>query len=109
MRTLARVAAAASLAVASLAVVPAQPAAADPVDDVVHLVYFLLCPDPEVDLCVFDPARVCPLLVTLAPVVDALPPTAVLLYIDPATGDTYAGGTAPDDKVQDCAPYDVEP
>ena len=108
MRTLARVAAAASLAAASLAVVPAQPAAADPVDDAVRLVLFVLCPAPEVDLCVVDPARVCPLLVTLAPTVDPLP-TADVVYIEPATGDTYLGGTTPDDKVQDCPPNDVQP
>jgi hypothetical protein len=50
-----------------------------------------------------DPV-LCPQLVALAPTVDGLP-TANVLYIDPATGDTYAGGTTQDDLVYDCPPY----
>ena len=47
---------------------------------------------------------VCPLLITLAPTVDSLP-TAAVLYIDPATGDTFVGGTTEADLFWDCPPY----
>ena len=51
-------------------------------------------------------ATLCPVLQTLAPTVDGLP-TSGLLYIDPASGDTYVGGTAPEDLSWDCPPYVV--
>jgi len=52
---------------------------------------------------VLDPA-VCAQLVAAATAVDALPAAGVL-YVDPATGDTYVGGTAPEDLTWDCPPY----
>ena len=49
----------------------------------------------------------CPLLITLAPIVDSLP-TSEVLYIDPATGDLFVGGhVSPDDLFWDCPPYYV--
>jgi hypothetical protein len=50
-----------------------------------------------------DPA-ICLVLTTIAPTVDGLP-TSGVLYIDPATGDTYVGGTTPADLFWDCPPY----
>jgi hypothetical protein len=50
-----------------------------------------------------DPAT-CAALAAAAPTVDGLP-SAGFLYVDPATGDTYAGGTTPADLLWDCPPY----
>lgn len=47
---------------------------------------------------------VCAALIAAAPAVDSLP-TAGVLYVDPVTGDTYAGGTTPYDLIWDCPPY----
>jgi hypothetical protein len=52
---------------------------------------------------VLDPP-LCAQLMALAPAVDALP-TGGVLHIDPATGDTYLGGTTPADLIWDCPPY----
>jgi hypothetical protein len=54
-----------------------------------------------------DPA-LCALLVSIAPVVDGVF-NPNFLYIDPATGDTYAGGTTPAHRIQDCPPYESDP
>jgi hypothetical protein len=48
----------------------------------------------------------CGVLKTLAPTVDSLP-TSSVLYIDPASGDTYVGGTGPSALFWDCPPYVV--
>lgn len=50
-----------------------------------------------------DPV-VCPHLVAVAPAVNDLP-TNTVLYVDPATGDTYVGGTTADALFWDCPPY----
>jgi hypothetical protein len=50
-----------------------------------------------------DPA-VCAALAAAAPTVNGLP-SADVLYVDPDTGDTYAGGTTPDHLFWDCPPY----
>jgi len=49
----------------------------------------------------------CSVLITAAPTVDSLP-TAGVIYIDPATGDTYVGGTGPSALFWDCPPYVVD-
>lgn len=46
----------------------------------------------------------CAELVAAAPAVDGLP-SADYVYVDPATGDTYAGGRTSDWIVWDCPPY----
>jgi hypothetical protein len=50
-----------------------------------------------------DPTT-CAALAATAPTVDGLP-SAGVLYVDPATGDTYAGGTTASDLLWDCPPY----
>jgi hypothetical protein len=52
---------------------------------------------------IVDPA-LCGALTTIAPTVNGLP-TAAVLYIDPATGDTFVGGTTANDLFWDCPPY----
>ena len=47
---------------------------------------------------------VCPALIIAAPAVNGLP-TAGVLYVDPATGDTLIRGTSPDYRLWDCPPY----
>lgn len=54
-----------------------------------------------------DPT-LCALLVSIAPVVDGVF-NPNFLYIDPASGDTYAGGTTPAHRIQDCPPYESDP
>jgi hypothetical protein len=54
-----------------------------------------------------DPT-LCALLVSIAPVVDGVF-NPNFLYIDPVTGDTYAGGTTPAQRIQDCPPYESDP
>ena len=46
----------------------------------------------------------CPVLASLAGTVNSLP-TSGVLYIDPASGDTWVGGRTPDDLFWDCDPY----
>jgi hypothetical protein len=86
----------AAVAAASLAV-PAAPAHADPVDDALAVVHYVICPFPEVDVCVpdrrFDPT--CPVLASVAP---AGVPGVVEIKWD---GDTYVDGHL----VWDCPPY----
>jgi len=72
-----------------------------------------VCPDPlcgegglldQVNSLVMPPDPVCTGLVAASGPVDGLP-TAGVLYVDPATGDVYAGGTTRDDMFWDCPPY----
>lgn len=90
----------AAAVLAALASPLAAPAQADPVDDAVGLVRYVLCPAPEVDLCAPDPRVTCPLLTALAPAVDPVPDEVV--RIDP-DGDTYLAGRL----VYECPPYPV--
>lgn len=47
---------------------------------------------------------VCPALVAAAPTIDSLPPG--VLYVDPASGDTYRyDGSTTDNMIWDCPPY----
>jgi hypothetical protein len=46
----------------------------------------------------------CAQLIGISGTVNSLP-TSGVLYIDPATGDTYVGGTTPADLFWDCPPY----
>jgi hypothetical protein len=50
-----------------------------------------------------DPV-LCGQLKGIAGTIDSLP-TSGVLYIDPASGDTYIGGTTADDLAWDCPPY----
>jgi hypothetical protein len=48
----------------------------------------------------------CPILKTLAPVVDSLPTSPDILWIDPSQGDVYVGGNGDTANiVYDCPPY----
>jgi hypothetical protein len=58
-------------------------------------------------LALVDPT-LCAQLIAISGTVDSLP-TAGVLYIDPATGDTYVGGTGPSALFWDCPPYVVTP
>ena len=80
--------------VAAFGVLPAH---ADPVDDAVRTVHYLLCPAPEVDLCVTTPrfdSIVCPIFAGLAPGV----PGVVDIAPD---GDLTVDGRL----LYDCPPY----
>ena len=96
MQALARAVTATALLALSAAL-PAQHAAADPVDDAIATVDFVLCPAPEVDLCLTYPFvtwTACPLLAGLQPGV----PGAVDIRPD---GDVYVAGH----WVWECPPY----
>lgn len=54
-----------------------------------------------------DPT-LCAELLSIAPVVDGVF-NPNFLYIDRASGDTYAGGTTPAHRIQDCPPYESDP